>query len=516
MESLDKMNGNAYNRSLYLLFSMANNGEPIINQQLNQDQQQQLDRTDQTRIAEHDVVQQQRNTVVRRLERWIAQLDQPEFAQMDYHDAQTRKAHGEGIMHQMEEMQLDVVRAAVSAGLNIAVDYGNEFMELEERYFNATVRLNRRIAELIAAAAPRAVADGEAAPAAGANNQQKIVVQVPPQQHNMTNTWGTFDGRSLYKWKEFKQRFSAAIHNNEHVSTTYKFTYLKNSLKNKASELIARYESTDENYEAAWDRLNSEYDRKYPLARAYLERFLQLKEISDPATADELRHLSNVTMETVQNLNSIGYPVDQWNMVFVHVLHALLNAKLSYEWNMELKDQHNDEPTVANIVEFIDKRASAAINVRTMRSEIVVVTNNDRAANSKDQRNNSRNSSATRSTSGAAHGSADGSATASDQKWKYPCGSCNKDHKIYFCPEFTALSYDARVADAKKKGLCVLCLKRGHGVENCYDSSRCRDAACSGNDKHNSWLCPQKKSKQLARPANMEQPRQKCPASTQL
>lgn len=89
--------------------------------------------------AEHaHIVGVQRGGIVQRLQRWINFVNQPEFAEMDYYAAKTRQDRGADLMKQMEEAQLDYV-AALATARQPVVPVGDEFMQLEEQYFNANV-----------------------------------------------------------------------------------------------------------------------------------------------------------------------------------------------------------------------------------------------------------------------------------------------------------------------------------------------------------------------------------------
>lgn len=240
-----------------------------------------------------------------------------------------------------------------------------------------------------------------------------------------------------------------------------------------------------------------------------------LKAVSTPATAEELRRLSNVTMETVRNLESIGYPVQQWHMMIVHILHSLLSPQLAYEWNLELM-AIGDEPTIEHIVAFLNKHVTAATDVQQQGQ----VTISGSQTNRNSQNNSSRPASRASSAAGSAHGSNQGppqgpavvpnnnhgnNNNGNADRWKYPCGSCGGNHKIFYCPEFNRLNHANRIKDARKNGLCMLCLKKGHGVESCFDLNRCKEPACraKGNVKHNSMLCPHQVERlQIARSAN--------------
>lgn len=452
----------------------------------------------QVAVAFRNLARRQRDMQMRRVERWIEFIQQAEFAQTNCHDIKNRIERGAQLLKQMEEVQAKVIDAAVPLGEDPIAAYGIEFMDLEDRYWHTVDVLTNRLAEL--APAPE---QQNAANAAGAAPQ--INVQMAPPPNTLNNTWGYFDG-NLLQWREFKERYTAQVHLNNNIDAVYKFSYLKKSLNGTPAGLLKGYEVTPANYQAAWDVLLDKYDRKYPLAREYLRQFFSLKAVSTPATAKELQHLSSVTMETVRNLQGLEYPVEQWDMVIVHVLHGLLNNQLTYEWNMEI-NQNGDEPTTAQIVAFLDKHSAAAINTDQPRKQLVVDVQNDQAnrnsgnanrGNSNANRNRSRTPSVA-SSQGATQGTAQGTA----EKWKYPCGACDGNHKIYYCPEFTALNYKGRVALVTKKNLCVLCLKRGHAVSSCFDMNRCTQQQCrNANDtKHNSMLCKHQVDQQVARPA---------------
>lgn len=447
----------------------------------------------------------QRASVIQRINHWINFTGTAEFAEEDIYEIKTRIQRGENSWRQMEEIQLETVGITAPADV---LELGNEFMELEDRYYQASTRLTRRLREL-QLAIPQVQQDNlDLVGAAGGALPQRLRLELKPQETNISNTWGYFDG-NLRRWKEFKERYEAAIHKNDDVSASYKFSYLKNSLRGKAADSIRGYAPNADNYEEAWLKLNHDFDRSYPLAREYLRLFFALKPVSDPATAEELQHISNVTGETLRNLESLKYPVGQWDMIIVHMLHDLLNAKLAYDWNMELLNQHGDQPTTKHMIAFLDKRASAATGTtehRRLQSVVVQVEqhnqNNDRHRPM--SRNNSANSSRNSSRSSSrANTQAHGTANNSETKWTYPCGKCDGNHKIFFCPQWLALTYSQRIEFIKKNGLCILCLKRGHNVNSCHDMSRCKQPQCkAANDtRHNSHTCKYQVDPDTARPA---------------
>lgn len=458
-------------------------------------------------VAKRLATKNQRDSIVQRLERWIGFMATPQFAEEDLLAVQTRIERGTNLWKLMEDMQLDHIAIADPADVII---FGNEFMELEERYFNAHSRLKRRSKEL-GTIGP--MEQNEPAVGAGAVlDTSKIRLVLAPQQSNILNTWGYFDG-TLLKWKQFMERYTAAIHNNDDVSAAYKFSYLLNSLKGKAADSLKGYNPNKDNYDAAWNKLYKDYNRSYPLAREYLHQFFQLKAISEIATAEELRRITNVTNETIMNLKSLDYPVEHWSMIIVHVLHGLLNNKLAYDWNLELRNVLDDNPTTENMVEFLEKHASAATSTSEPRQNLSIVAPAAQA-NRSDSRNHgsaSSQKSSRASSQASAHGPnqtptkgfGQGSSHGTDIKWDHPCGACNKNHMIYYCPVFKPASLKERLRIVKNKELCMLCLRTGHPLERCFDKTQCSSSTCvaNGTTKHNSMVCPVKNADSMAAPA---------------
>lgn len=455
-------------------------------------------------LEKRQATQNKRAAMVKRLDTWINFMASQQFAEMDFYECKMRMDRGREIMSQMEQAQLDCMAVAAA---DAALVYGNEFMDLEERYLTASARLTRRFVELTPVTEPQPANNAGGA----ANEQQTIKVQLPTQQNNIPNTWGYFDG-NLLRWREFRERFLAVIGNDNDVTPIFKFTYLKTSLKGKAADVIKGYDVNEANYKAAWDKLIDEYNPTYPIARKYLEHFFKLKPVGTPATADELRQICNTTNESMQNLQGLEFPVQHWDMIIVHVLHGLLNNDLAYRWNLKWKKEHAGKPTIKNMIDFLDEHAKAATNVGAIQPLTISIpnpqANRNQMASATPSGSSSRSNSQPNSRSSSRNrmgnqsmAQASGSAQGSDEPWKFPCGKCKGNHKIFFCPEWNALGYDARIRIVRKHGLCILCLKKGHTVDRCFDLHRCPVPQCQKDNKHNSHTCPYQVNSQVARPA---------------
>lgn len=344
-------------------------------------------------------------------------------------------------------------------------DYDTAIEVLEEVYFEANSIMSDRITVLEG----KIVSDSRSASEVG-QDERPIKLIMPVQQHNMQNTWGKFAGK-LRSWIGFRDRFKAAIHNNKDISDAYKLSYLLQSLVGPASEALGK----SDNYQQAWERLLELYNKPYPIAQEHLRDFYNLPTLQTLATASELERMSNVTHEVIRQLQSLEYPVEHWDFVFVHGLHERLDAKTAREW--ALSNQSNNPP-ISEMLKFLDREAAALQHTRNDRKEITVTVNNDAKS--------VRSSNMSRKDIGKNTG------TIAKQ---FRCEACPEYHKLYECPSFNSLNLNARKELLKRRRICVNCLKKGHDKDNCFDEKRCSYQQCRDDPIHNSLLCPYKMHK---------------------
>ncbi|XP_067625894.1 uncharacterized protein [Eurosta solidaginis] len=332
---------------------------------------------------------------------------------------------------------------------------------VETSYFAAQAALAAKIKEL----AP--------APMMAQMTQPPLAVQVnlPYRQHDMKNTWGDFDG-TLTKWSGFRDRFVAAIHNNENVSPAFKFSYLNKSLVGKAARTLGEWQLTDDNYMEAWDRLKQLYDRKYPICREHLRQLLRLPAIEGAPRPNDLQRMSNVTHEVLRQLRVQGIPVEGWDMMVVHLLHERLDSETGKQWELQ---RQTEIPTIKQMLEFLDRQAAALANVADMHRKRTpdrrAAPNNKREMGNGDRVKRGQNSS------------------GNTERQLGQCVACKRHHALWSCDEFKALNLRAREELINRNSLCRNCFKRGHGADNCFQGSCVR---CPGQMKHNSLLCPMK------------------------
>lgn len=87
---------------------------------------------------------------------------------------------------------------------------------------------------------------------------------------NHTGIPGLKYGGEISQWQEFWSQYETAIHNNDTLCKTEKFTYLRSYLTEVAARAVARLTMTDTNYDAAIVLLQNRFGRKDIVVSAHI------------------------------------------------------------------------------------------------------------------------------------------------------------------------------------------------------------------------------------------------------
>lgn len=295
-----------------------------------------------------------------------------------------------------------------------------------------------------------------------------------PSFKSIENTWGEFNG-SLTQWQGFHDRFKAAVHDNELIPRAFKFQYLKSSLKGQAAVALGEWQLSDENYTEAWERLKELYDREYQTSRQLLWKLIDLPRL-ERVNGFQIQKYCNITHEVLRQLRSLKYPVEHYDMIFVHLLHDRLDAETSKAW--ELK-RDSERPKVQDMLKFLDAQAKAISGVHFVESK-GSKSSKKNGANNND--NYERRPNLKRFGSSNSNENSEKSSGTPKK-----CKICDEPfHQLYRCEKFKKMNVPERKRVVRDHELCNNCFKPFHMSKDCFGKpcSRC-------DKKHNSLICPE-------------------------
>jgi len=95
----------------------------------------------------------------------------------------------------------------------------------------------------------------------------------------------------ISEWQGFWGQYQTAIHGNEDLSKTDKFSYLKSFLTGTAASAVAGLALSDDNYDSAIDMLKRRFGRKDLVINAHMNKLLNMTPVRRATDVASLRLL---------------------------------------------------------------------------------------------------------------------------------------------------------------------------------------------------------------------------------
>lgn len=412
-------------------------------------------------------------------------------------------------VHQMEHYwnQFETQHLAVMAESQDVQAENEIFTAVETMYLATRRQLRARIAEL--EPQPMAVAGAvQAAPV------REVRVELPQQEDNIPNTWGEFSG-DFAEWHSFRDRFKAAIHENDRVRPIRKFQLLTAAMKGTAKNIVGNYKLTEANYLLAWARLSEVFEDDYLAIQQLVNRLLSLPRLT-VATYNGLRQLIDTTHECLHQLSNF-VPVEQWDPFIVFMVIDRLDPVTYDVWESQRPRERNQEggmeveppeeapavvqarrvPTWRELEVFLDRRARISMHADVREGVDDTSSQASGGARKKFKTGGTQQPQIPRISQA-------GRGTGNErQPTGYPpCVMCKQDHALFRCGQFTKMDLAKRREVVNKFKLCRGCLKIAVEGHNCT-TTYC--PLCPNNQQHNSVLCPTREANRRANTLIAEQ-----------
>ena len=260
------------------------------------------------------------------------------------------------------------------------------------------------------------------------------------------------------EWQTFYDSFECAVHKNKQISNIEKMNYLINLLEGEAASTLKGLQLSNANYEVALNMLQERYGDEQVLISSFMNKLLNLEPVCGLSAVKELRQLYDTIETQVRSLNSLGLNERNYGAMLVPVVMSKLPQEVKLVITRQFGKNSWD-------IKLVLGALRAELEAREKVYLTDVVESDDISI----------------ATSGM-------TLNATANPVKYPCVYCKKtSHKAFQCRTVTNESARKNILIKEKR--CLLCLKPGHFVRDCYSKTKC--FTCKG--KHNSSICPGKK-----------------------
>lgn len=156
------------------------------------------------------------------------------------------------------------------------------------------------------------------------------------------------------KWIQFSDTFKAIIHNNQALTTTQKFYYLKSCLSGDAARALDTLEASDANYNNAWDILKERFENKNIIIHNHVKALFELSQVTKDSHTS-LRDLSDSMSQHLRALKSLGQPVDSWDSLIIYLCASKLDIASRNEWE-KISVKQNDLSNIDSFKTFLSER----------------------------------------------------------------------------------------------------------------------------------------------------------------
>lgn len=267
------------------------------------------------------------------------------------------------------------------------------------------------------------------------------------------------------KWIQFNDTFRAIIHNNNTLTITQKFYYLRSCLfkillfkVGEAERELDTLEASDANYEVAWDILRGRFENKNIIIHNHVKVLFELSQVSKDSCVS-LRSLYDNMSQHLRALESLGQPVDSWDSIVIYLVSSKLDSATRNEWERQ-SVKRKELPRMDYFKTFLNERCQILEKLSNDHKQ----TSTKNAA--EDTKDKTKIHSLVHLTSNAVK-----------------CYLCKGSHSIHLCKDLLNLSVDKRLAQVKKLKLCTNCLRNNHFNKDCK-----ADGCKKCNSKHNTVL----------------------------
>lgn len=272
----------------------------------------------------------------------------------------------------------------------------------------------------------------------------------------------TFSGE-YEEWNAFYDAFTSLVDTNIGLSDVNKMHYLRSSLKGTALKSISRLPVTDANYKIAIKTLLERFQNKRVIINSCLKTFISQSEMKT-RNSFEIRSLIDTTKESLQCIDTLNVPIDEWSPFIVFIVQTKMDEKTRVEWEDYLGGA-TEIPKYNILMKFLETQFRILEGSNDNRNEneqvnniqqVTLTNTNNQQRQNKTQANQNTN-------------------FQSNKNEK--CKLCSENHWILQCSQFLDWTPIQRKNYALQNNICIVCL-HSHEKGQCRSKYKCKK--CNG------------------------------------
>ena len=241
---------------------------------------------------------------------------------------------------------------------------------------------------------------------------------------------------SFADWPSWRDTFESLVGKTKELTNVEKMHHLKTALQGEPLNLIADLPVTSQNFEIAWEKISSRYDRPKKIMESIVNNFIELAPVK--GNPKQLRKIVDTIDSTLQRLDKMGPEASSRDPWIIALLKDKLDEETKRQWNQKMAN--NRDYAFKDFYSFLDNRCYA------LEEEPVppVIPNHKNK-----------------------------SVRALHTTHSSSCTYCKRPHFIFHCKEFRKLSITERRKQASNLMLCFNCLNTGHSANDCISKYTC-------------------------------------------
>ncbi|KRY08720.1 hypothetical protein T12_211 [Trichinella patagoniensis] len=248
------------------------------------------------------------------------------------------------------------------------------------------------------------------------------------------------------KFGAFWDQFQASVHSQTDLNDIEKFMYLRSSLKGPALDVISGFSTTATNYPEAVKTLRERFDRADLIIQHHIIQIADIKKITQSALRAVGKDPITSQLTTTE--------------IFLALFQKAMPSEVNRKWEELIESNTSISANLESFLEFVRKQMD--IEEKVIFTKEIRSTGVEKCSTTIIHENRSEGMTSKYTTS----------ALQVSTRERTRCQLCHQFHEISACTQFLAIDVDECWRIAKRLGLCLNCLKKGHRRIDCIASRK--------------------------------------------